>query len=161
MSANAPTDESAFDLEISRTLKAPRALLWKAWTTKELIEEWWCPKPWKAEFTAFEPRPGGAFNSIFRGPNGEEHIYEGSILEIAPMQRIVFTDLLGGGWRPLAGPFLGFTAIIAMADEGAGVRYTARVRHKCAEDAKKHAEMGFHDGWAAAIAQLEEVAAKL
>lgn len=155
------SDDRTFDLELVRTLKAPRALVWKAWTNKELIEQWWCPKPWKAEFTAFDPRPGGGFSSIMRGPNGEQHAYEGSFLHIAPIERIVFTEMLAADWRPLANPFLGFTAIITMEDEGGGCRYTALVRHKSAEDAARHAEMGFEGGWATAIAQLEEVAANL
>lgn len=96
-----------------------------------------------------------------RGPEGEEHAYEGSFLEVAPMERIVFTEMLGAYWRPLANPFLGFTAIITMEDAGAGCRYTALVRHKSADDAKTHAEMGFHDGWAAAIAQLGDVVSGL
>lgn len=148
----------AFDLKISRILNVPRALVWKAWTTKEHIEQWWCPKPWKAEFTAFDIRPGGAFNSIFRGPDGEENVYEGSILHVAPMERIVFTGLLAADWRPLPDSFFGFAAIITFEDEGEGCRYSALVRHKSAEDAKTHDEMGFSDGWGAAIAQLEDVA---
>ena len=147
------SDHDDHDLEISRLLKAPRALVWKAWSVKENLEQWWCPKPWKAEFTAFEFHAGGAFDSIMRGPNGEEHAEKGSFLEIVPMQRIVFTDALSGGWRPCAAPFM--TAFITLADEAGGTRYVGRVLHKNAEDRQQHLEMGFLDGWGAAIAQLD------
>jgi uncharacterized protein YndB with AHSA1/START domain len=153
--------EGAFDLKISRVLNVPRALVWKAWTTKEHIEKWWCPKPWQAEFTAFEIRPGGAFNAKMHGPEGEEQVIPGSILLVEPMEKIVFTEMLAADWRPIAEPFLGMTAIITFQDAPEGTRYSALVRHKSAEDAKRHDEMGFSDGWATAIAQLEEVAKTL
>lgn len=156
------SNDKGFDLEISRVLNAPLALVWKAWIVKENLEEWWCPKPWRAEFTAFDPRPGGAFDTVMRGPNGEEHVYAGSFLEVAPMERIVFTGLLGANWRPLPDDSgMGFAAIVTMKAEGEKTRYSALVRHLSAEGARKHEEMGFHDGWGAAIAQLEEFAASL
>ena len=53
------------------------------------------------------------------------------------------------------------TAIITLQDEGAGTRYIARVLHKTAEEARKHDEMGFEEGWGTAIQQLDKVAAGL
>lgn len=152
------TDRTAIELEIDRVLDAPRALVWDAWSVKENIEKWWCPRPWRAEFIAFDLRPGGAFDCHMRGPEGAEHTIYASILEIVPRERIVFTDLLTGGWRPAAEPFLGFTAIITMEDEGERTRYRARALHKTPEEAKKHDEMGFSEGWNTAISQLEAFA---
>lgn len=149
------------ELKLVRTLDAPRALVWKAWTTKEIIEEWWCPKPWRAEFTAFEIHASGAFNSHMRGPEGAEHASEGSILEVVPETRIVFTDMLAAGWRPIENPFLGFTAIVTFEDEGGKTRYTARALHKTPEQAKAHDEMGFTEGWGTAAKQLEAIAKSL
>lgn len=152
------TDNAAIELEIVRTLDAPRALVWRAWSVKENLEQWWCPKPWKAEFTGFDMRPGGAFDTVMRGPDGEEYQYYGVFLEVVPQERIAFTDVLMSGWRPAEKPFLGFAAIITMEDEGERTRYRARALHKTPEDAKKHDEMGFSDGWNTAISQLEAIA---
>lgn len=155
------TEDNPAELVITRVLDAPRSAVWKAWTVRAHIEEWWCPKPWRAEFTGFDVRPGGAFDALMRGPNGEKQSVPGSFLDIAQEERIVFTDMLLAGWRPAANPFLGFTAIITMKDAGAGTRYAARVFHRNAEDAKKHAEMGFYDGWGTCISQLERFAKTL
>lgn len=155
------TDNAAIELKIVRTLDAPRALVWRAWSVKENIEQWWCPKPWRAEFLGFDLRPGGAFDCRMRGPDGAEHVVYGSILDVVPEERIVFTDMFAAGWRPAAEPFLGFAAIITMEDDGERTRYCARALHKTPEIAKKHDEMGFRDGWGAAIGQLEAVAKSL
>jgi len=150
-----------FELTLVRTLNVSRSLVWKAWSEKEHLEKWWCPKPWRAEFTAFDLRAGGAFDSVMFGPNGEKFAGEGSFLEVVPARRVAFTDLLGADWRPLEGEMLGFTAAIAFEDDGAGTRYSARVRHRNAADLKKHEEMGFYDGWSTMLAQLEDYAKSL
>jgi uncharacterized protein YndB with AHSA1/START domain len=152
--------ESRYDLTISRTIKAPRALVWKAWTTPEHLQKWWCPRPWTTEIRGFDLRPGGVFDTLMRGPDGGESSNPGLFLEVVPQERIVFTTALTEGWRP-GTPWLSLSAIITMEDDGANTKYTARVLHKDEEDRRKHEEMGFHDGWGTCIDQLGEVAGEL
>jgi uncharacterized protein YndB with AHSA1/START domain len=148
------------DLIISRTLRAPRALLWKAWTDPELLRQWWCPQPWTTEVRAFDLRPGGAFHTFMRGPDGGTSDNPGCFVEVVPLARIVFTSMLLGDWRP-ATPWMPFTAVITMADEGAGTRYGAQVMHPDAASRDRHAEMGFFDGWNICIDQLDALALRL
>ena len=145
------------DLVISRLLRAPRAALWRAWADPGLLKEWWCPKPWRTEVRALDLRPGGAFHTFMRGPDGGISDNPGSFLEVVPMARIVFTSLLIGGWRP-ATPWLAFTAAISMADEGEGTRYIATVMHPDKVTRDRHEEMGFFKGWSTCIDQLEALA---
>lgn len=156
--AGAPAD--AHDLVISRLVRAPRAKLWRAWTDPALLKEWWCPQPWATEVRAFELRPGGNFHTFMRGPDGGTSDNPGSFLDLVPEQRIVFTSLLTGGWRP-ATPWMPFTAIITMADEGEGTRYIARVMHPDPATRDKHEAMGFHEGWGTCIDQLDAFALTL
>lgn len=151
--------ESA-DLAISRLVRAPRAALWRAWTEPELLKQWWCPRPWTTEVRAFELRPGGALHTYMQGPDGGTSDNPGCFLEIVAFERIAFTSLLLGGWRP-ATPWLAFTAIITMADEGEGTRYVATVMHPDQATRDRHEELGFFDGWNTCITQLESFAATL
>lgn len=144
-------------LEISRVIAVPRARVWRAWADPKMLAEWWCPKPWTTEVRAFEFRAGGDFYTFMRGPDGGESDNPGCFLEVVPEERIVFTSMLTGGYRP-ATPWLGMTAFFTLADEGAGTRYVARVLHRDEADAKKHEEMGFFDGWNTCITQLEDFA---
>jgi uncharacterized protein YndB with AHSA1/START domain len=147
-------------LEISRFLAAPRARLWRAWSDPKLLAQWWCPKPWTTEVRAFDFRPGGDFYTFLRGPDGGESDNPGCFLEIVPQEKIAWTTMLTGGWRP-GTPWLGITGIFTMADEGAGTRYVARCLHKDDADRVRHEEMGFYDGWGACITQLEQFAQTL
>jgi uncharacterized protein YndB with AHSA1/START domain len=154
-----PTD---FDLEISRLLRVPRALAWKAWSDPEHLRQWWCPKPWTTEVLAFDLRPGGGFHTLMRGPNeGDISDNPGAFLDVVPQSCIVWTSELVADWRPAPGSWLPMTAYITFNDEGEGTRYSARVLHRDQATRDEHEKMGFFDGWGTCITQLEDYALSL
>jgi uncharacterized protein YndB with AHSA1/START domain len=147
------------ELSISRLIRAPRSVVWRAWSERERFEKWWIPEPIRCKVIRMDLRPGGAFETHMSEDDGrtfQPHV-EGCFLDVVPESRIVFTTCLTEGWRPFE-PWLAMTAIITMEDEGRDTRYTARALHKNAEDSRKHHEMGFDAGWGAAIDQLEKIA---
>jgi uncharacterized protein YndB with AHSA1/START domain len=154
------SNADSHDLVITRTLRAPRRLLWRAWTEPDLLKEWWCPKPWTTEVKAFDLRPGGAFHTLMRGPDGGISDNPGCFLEVVPESRLVMTSMLTAGWRP-AKPWMAMTAIVTMEDDGDGCRYTARAMHPDDETRAQHEKMGFYDGWGTAMTQLEAFAQTL
>jgi uncharacterized protein YndB with AHSA1/START domain len=155
---------SDHDLEISRYLAVSRAKVWKAWSDPKHIAQWWCPRPWTTQVLKFDFRPGGDFHTFMTGPdgNGGEGTSDnpGCFTEIVEMEKIVWTSMLTGGWRP-ATPWLAMTGVFLMSDEGEGTRYIARALHRNAEDAKKHDDMGFQEGWGTMVSQTEEYAKSL
>jgi uncharacterized protein YndB with AHSA1/START domain len=105
-------------------------------------------------------RVGGATNIVMKSPEGQEMPNPGTILEIVPGRKLVFTDAYTGDWMPREGaPFM--TAIITFDPEGGKTRYAATVRHWSDADVKKHEEMGFHQGWGLCADQLEALAKTL
>ena len=69
------------------------------------------------------------------------------------------TDAYTEAWVPSAKPFM--TVILTFADEAAGTRYTARVRHWTVADRDAHEAMGFHAGWGLCADQLAALVATL
>lgn len=154
------------DLRIERVIDVPVELVWRAWTEPELIKQWFCPRPWGVSSCTIDLRPGGAFNTVMRSPEGQDFPNEGSILEVVPQRRLVWTDALTAGFRPAnkgyASKGMGFslTGVIELQPEGQGTRYTATALHANAEGAKQHAELGFMEGWNTALDQLVELMKK-
>ncbi len=150
-----------FDLKIERTLDIPVERAWKAWTTPELICEWFCPKPWKVVECEIDLVPGGIFKTIMQSPEGEKHPNLGCFLEIVPLKKIVWTDVLLPGFQPadlpISGAGLAITCIISFEERAGATFYTAIARHKNDEDRKKHLEMGFQEGWGICADQLVEL----
>ncbi len=147
------------DLSFTRTLNAPRALIWECWTTPEHIKHFFVPKPHSIESCEIDLRVGGRFNTVM---NVEGHLMDnkGVYLEVVERTRLVFTDTYTEGWVPVPDPFM--TAILDLEDDGnGGTIYTATARHRSPEAKKTHEDMGFFDGWGTVATQLEEYAQSL
>lgn len=149
------TPDPRLDLVLERVVDLPPSLVWKAWTTPEHLKQWFCPKPWQTVECQIDLRPGGMFRTVMRSPEGVDMVPgEGCYLEIVENERLVWTDALKPGYRPSGEPF--FTGMILLEPHGSGTKYTAIAIHKDEESAKKHAEMGFHQGWGICLDQLVE-----
>ncbi len=144
------------DLVLERVVDVPPELVYEAWTKPKHILQWFTPAPWKTVACEIDLRPGGKFNSVMVSPEGQQFPNLGCVLEVVPNRKLVFTDTLTEGYRPSANPFM--TAMVEIIPEGKGTRYRATAVHKDEETKKKHEEMGFHEGWAAALDQLVEYA---
>ena len=142
----------ALILSVTRHIAAPPAVVWHALI--ERMEEWWCPRPWRARIIEQQLHTGGRSCMEMIGPNGESMINDGVVLEFLPGRRLIFTDAFTAGWMP-AGPMM--VGVFEIAPEAGGTRYTASARHWSAEACQQHKEMGFEAGWAAAAAQLAEL----
>lgn len=149
-------------LVLCRELPVRRELLWRAWTEPALLQQWFCPKPYAVDDCQMELRAGGRFFTHMVGPDGFAADNEGSFLEVVPLERLSFTDLLLADWVPAPQVGLGFTAVITFEDAGPGrTRYTATARHASAASRAQHAQMGFFEGWGTATDQLVELAKTL
>jgi len=60
-------------IHIQREFNADLELVWKAWTTAELLDQWWGPQPWRAETKTMDFLEGGFWLYAMVGPEGEKH----------------------------------------------------------------------------------------
>ncbi len=107
-------------------------------------------------------RPGGVFKTIMQSPEGDQIPNIGCILEVTENKKLIWTDALLPGFRPIvqhvSGSGLLFTAAIMLEHYPHGTKYTAVAMHKDLNDRKIHEEMGFHEGWGKALDQLIDYA---
>ena len=153
------TPNPALDLVLERTIPVPPERVWDAWTQPELLMQWFTPAPWKTVASELDVRPGGRCLTTMESPEGERFPNEGCYLQVEPNRLLVFTSVMTADFRPLApsdGPGdLGFTARIEIepAPDG-GTHYRAIAMHAHEDTCKQHADMGFAEGWGAALDQL-------
>lgn len=131
-----------YELSVTRLIEADSAKVWDALVNR--TNEWWCPKPWRAEVDWGARQAGGKTHTTMYGPNGERNEHPGFILAWDEGRRIAVTDAIEGDLEP-AGPFM--LGIWEIAPEGGGTRYTGRARHWTPEAMAHHREMGFDQGW--------------
>lgn len=89
---------------ITRTLHAPRDLVWKAWTEPERLAKWWGPEGCAIQVHKLDLRPGGIFHYTMSFPDGGDMWCRFAFREIVAPERIVwvnsFSDPDGGITRP-------------------------------------------------------------
>lgn len=154
------------DLVLERVVDVPPEKVWRAWTQPELLKKWFTPAPWQTVDCEIDLRPGGIFRTVMRSPEGKDMPHGiGCYLEVIENKRLVWTAALGPGFRPVKPSSadsdgcddLLFTAIISLEPHGKGTKYTAIAMHQDPEATRRHAEMGFNEGWGKALDQLVEV----
>ncbi len=77
---------------ISRTFDAPRELIWKAWTERARLMEWFGPKGFKMPAAKLDFRPGGSFHYCMESPDGHEMWGKFIYREIVLQERIVLMN---------------------------------------------------------------------
>jgi uncharacterized protein YndB with AHSA1/START domain len=85
-----PTDEQIL---ITREFDAPKHLVYKAWTTPELVMQWWSGKRGAMTTAEIDLRVGGAWRYVMTADGGFEVAFHGEYREIVENERIVMTDV--------------------------------------------------------------------
>ena len=88
-----PTDEQIL---ITREFDAPRHLVYKAWTTPELVKRWWNAKRGEVTIAEIDLRVGGRWRYVMIADGGFEVGFHGEYREIVPNERIVSTEVYEG-----------------------------------------------------------------
>jgi uncharacterized protein YndB with AHSA1/START domain len=91
--ATLPTDEQIL---ISRELDAPRHLVYRAWTTPELVRRWWSGNRGEMTTVEIDLRVGGRWRYVLATADGGEAAFSGEYREIVPNERIVYTEAFEG-----------------------------------------------------------------
>src|SRR5438445_7379984 len=88
-----PTDTQIL---ITRDFEAPRNLVYKAYTTPELIKRWWGGDRGEVTLAEVDLRVGGRWRYVMTANGGFEVGFHGEYREIDPNERIVSTEMFEG-----------------------------------------------------------------
>jgi len=90
------TTPSDREILIAREFDAPRHLVFKAWTTPELVMRWWSGHRGEMRLAEIDFRVGGAWRYVMIATGGHEVGFHGEYREIVPDERIVWTEVYEG-----------------------------------------------------------------
>jgi uncharacterized protein YndB with AHSA1/START domain len=153
-----PSDEQIL---ITREFDAPKHLVYKAFTTPELVRRWWHANRGEMTVAEIDLRPGGKWRYVMIAEGGLEVGFHGEYREIVPNERVVSTEVYEGVPQPEDGPEQGTvnTATFSEADGRTTVTILVDAPSKDVRDAI--IESGMEDGLQDALDLLEQTAGSL
>lgn len=144
-----------------REFNANLKLVWKAWTTAELLDQWWGPEPYRAETKTMDFREGGFWLYAMVSPEGEKHYARTNYISIemekyfsmkggfSDENGIINPDFPQNLWENTFTP------------KDDTVTVDMLLTYDSLADLEAELEMGFKEGMTTDFNQLDELLAKL
>ncbi len=89
------------EIVLTREFDAPRELVFRAWTTPELLKRWLgVHGDWSLDVCDIDLRVGGAYRYVWRNTSGMEMGMGGVYREVMPPERLVATEKFDHAWYP-------------------------------------------------------------
>ena len=143
---------------ITREFDAPKHLVYKAWTTPELVKRWWHANRGEMTVAEIDLRVGGMWRYVMVTPDDFEVGFHGEYREIVPNERLVSTEVYEGIPDPESHAALD---TLTLTEEDGRTTVSILVEHKNKEDRDAHIESGMEDGLQDALDLLERLAISL
>ncbi|WP_439379559.1 SRPBCC family protein [Amycolatopsis lexingtonensis] len=78
---------------ITREFDAPKHLVYRVWTTPELVRRWWSGHRGTTTEVELDLRPGGRWRYVLKTGDGTEVGFHGEYREVVPDERLVYTEV--------------------------------------------------------------------
>jgi uncharacterized protein YndB with AHSA1/START domain len=143
---------------ITREFDAPKHLVYKAWTTPELVKRWWHANRGEPTVAEIDLRVGGTWRYVMVTPDGVEVAFHGEYREIVPNERLVSTEVYEG--IPDAEEHAALN-ILTLTEQDGRTTLTVLVEHPTNEGRDAHINFGMEDGMQDAMDLLEQLAISL
>ncbi len=147
-----PTDEQIL---ITREFDAPKHLVYKAWTTPELVRRWWSGQRGEMTVAEIDLRVGGTWRYVMMAEGDFEVGFHGEYREIEPDERLVYTEVYEGMPDGEALNTVTFT------ETDGRTTLTCLIEHSEKEHRDGHINNGMEGGMQEGMDLLEEVAISL
>ncbi len=139
------------EILITREFDAPKALVYRAWTTPELVKRWYGAGHGEVTVAEIDLRVGGRWRYVVADAYG----FSGEFRELLPDQRIVSTETFDGA------PDAEALNTLTLTERGGGTTMTVLVKHQSQANRDAQLQAGMESGMNTALDLLEQVARSL
>ena len=140
---------------ITREFDAPKHLVYRAWTTPELVKRWWSGQRGEVTSVEIDLRVGGRWRYVMVANEGFEVAFHGEYREVVPDERIVQTEVYEGM------PDGEAVDTVTFSEVDGRTTVTILVQHSCKEHRDAHIDSGMEGGMQEQMDLLEQLARSL
>lgn len=142
-----PNLAQGMTLSISKTIRAPRARVFAAWTDPAILTQWFGPENMTCERADVDLRVGGAYSIVMAATDGSRRTTAtGEYTQIVPNQKLQFT--WHGCWRPDE------ISIVTVAFRDSSVPGATDVTILHERIAAEDSARGYESGWTGCLNKL-------
>ncbi|MGD8599856.1 MAG: SRPBCC family protein [Gemmatimonadota bacterium] len=148
------------EVEVTRAFNAPRDLVWKAYTTPDLVQRWLLGPPgWTMPVCEMDVRVGGDFRWVWKAEeDGQQFGFHGRFLEVLAPSRIVHSEIYDAGDVGGSMGEGGESTVVVTLDEEDGVTtLTTLIDYGSKEARDAVVSTGMTEGMEMSYKQLDEL----
>ena len=157
MTAAADTLPMTREVTLTRTIDAPRALVWAAWTDAKQMAKWWGPHHFTNPLCEVDARAGGKLLIHMKAPDGTVYPMSGTFTEVDKPARLVFKAFA----ESLDGTkYLESVTEVTFEELGNRTKLTVKAKAKGMHPMAPQMLSGMDAGWSQSLDRLAELVAK-
>lgn len=150
-------DKANAVVHVTREFAASLTKVWAAWTTPELLDKWWAPKPYVAKTRSLDFKVGGSWLYSMLGPQGDEHFCRADYKSIQLRQAIGWLDAFTNPEGEINTDFPRSDWHISFSENTESTTVKVAIKHEKPEDLEMIIKMGFKEGFTMALGNLDEL----
>jgi uncharacterized protein YndB with AHSA1/START domain len=154
---NFSVDKENKKIKVEREFAAPVTAVWAAWTDSRLLDQWWAPKPWQARTKTMDFREGGYWLYAMVGPDGSEHWARADFKSISPLKSYAGLDAFCDEQGNIDQTFPQSYWTNRFSENSGSTLVSIEIAYEQLEDLEKIIELGFKEGFTAALENLDEL----
>lgn len=152
-------DKENKTIKVKREFDAKVSLVWDAYTKKEILDQWWAPKPWKTKTKSLDFREGGQWLYAMVGPAGEEHWAIADYKEIVPQKKFTGLDAFADKEGNVNKDMPQSKWEVTFSDKGDTTLVEFTITYPDLAQLEETIKMGFKEGLASAMENLDALLA--
>jgi uncharacterized protein YndB with AHSA1/START domain len=154
-------DKTTNKVFVKREFDAKLPLVWDAFTKKEILDQWWAPKPWlsKTKYMNFEV--GDRRFYAMCSPEGQEHWSIQSYTSISPTNNFKFVDAFTNENENINPAFPSSEWNLDFSESDSVTTVNITIKHKALADLEQIIQMGFKEGFTMTLNYLDKLLSNL
>jgi uncharacterized protein YndB with AHSA1/START domain len=154
-------DKSTNTILVNREFAAELALVWQAFTTKEILDQWWAPKPWLSKTKRMDFTVGGRRFYAMVSPEGEEHWSIQDFTSISPTTNFKFFDAFADKDENINSELPSAEWDLNFSAQNSTTTVKIIIKHKSLADLEQIIQMGFQGGFTMTLTELDNILVNL
>jgi uncharacterized protein YndB with AHSA1/START domain len=148
-------DKANKSVSFNREFDAGLSLVWDAFTQKEILDQWWAPKPYSSKTMVMDFKVGGRRFYAMVSPDGQERWAVQKYTSISPKTNFKFFNTFADKDENLELP--GSDWDFTFTEQGEMTKVSITITNESWERFERMIASGFKEGAAAQIQNLEEL----